>query len=654
MPATTRAGAAPATLGLTRWDPRPAAAFGLAFLLPTYLAFQGGGYDNVLRDEVGLAIWWIVLLGALVGVLPASGWDRRCWLGLGALAAFVLWSGLAATWSQSSERSVNELARLTMYAGVLVLALATITGSGRRQALGGLAAGIGLVSVLALVSRLHPAWFPANVTADFLPGARSRLAYPLNYWNGLAALLALGVPPTLAVAASARRLAWRALAAGVLPASAAALLLTGSRGGVIALAAGLIVYLALAPERLPKLATLANVGIGSAVLVASIAARPALDHNLASAVARREGGQLIAIALLTCAGVALVQVAISVADRHGVPPRCLALSRPRALQITALALIAGLALFVAAHGPGALDRQWQSFKNPLLALPTASQDSFLRFGAISGNGRYQYWQAALDAARSHPWGGIGPGTFEFWWASHGGFYSYLRNAHSLFFETVAETGLPGLALLVLALGLFLGRGVARAVGADPERRLVLAAAVGGGVAFVVSAAVDWVWQLPAVVAAFFVLVAITLGPGGAARAPGGGASRRQRTALVVVAVAALLALALPLIAARDLRESQAQAAGGRLPAALRRADAAHGIAPYAASPPLQRALVLELERHFSAAAAAAAAATRAEPTDWRTWLVASRLEAERGAPGAALAAYRRARALNPHSPVFQR
>ncbi|MCA1690469.1 MAG: hypothetical protein LC720_08615, partial [Actinobacteria bacterium] len=154
MPATTRAQAAPASLRLARPDPRGAAAFGLAFLLPTYLAFAGGGYDDVLRDEVGLALWWVLLLGVAVGVLPLAGWDRRCWIGLAALGAFVVWSGLAIAWSQSSERSVNELARLSMYAGILVLALATITPGARRQAVAGLAGGIGLVGLLALLSRL--------------------------------------------------------------------------------------------------------------------------------------------------------------------------------------------------------------------------------------------------------------------------------------------------------------------------------------------------------------------------------------------------------------------------------------------------------------------------------------------------------------------
>ncbi len=651
MPPSTRAQAAPATLGLTRVDARAASAAALAFLLPTYLAFAGGGYDNVLRDEVGLAVWWIVLLGALVGVLPVVGWDRRTWIGLAALGAFVLWSGLAVTWSQSSERSVNELARLAMYVGVLVLALGTITPAGRRQALAGLVAGIGLVAAVALLSRLHPGWFPANVTADFLPAARSRLAYPLNYWNGLAALLALGVPATLAVADSARRVAWRALAAGSLPATAGALFLTGSRGGAIALVAGLLAYLALAPGRLLRLATLANAAAGAAVVAASIAQRPALDHGLGTALARREGGQLIVIILCACAGVALVQAGLALAARHGEPPPWTTPSRRRALQSLALLLAAGAALFVALHGPSTLEHQWQAFKNPRLALSAAGQDSFQRFSAVSGNGRYQFWQSALDAAATHPWRGIGPGTFEFWWAAHGDIAGYLRNAHSLFFETLAEVGIVGLVLLVVALVALVGRGLARAIRVDPERQLALAAVVGGCLSFCVSAAVDWVWQLPAVVAAFLVLAAIALGPAGGARAAGP-ASRRARLTLAGFAVAALAAIAVPLLGAVDLRQSQAQAGSGRLATALARADAAAAVEPFAAGPPLQRALVLELERRFPAAAAAAADATAAAPTDWRTWLVRSRIEAERGAPAAALAAYRRARTLNPRSPVF--
>ena len=70
-------------------------------------------------------------------------------------------------------------------------------------------------------------------------------------------------------------------------------------------------------------------------------------------------------------------------------------------------------------------------------------------------------------------------------------------------------------------------------------------------------------------------------------------------------------------------------------------------------PNLQRALVLELMGRYGDAAGAAREATRAASRDWRTWLVLSRLEAEVGRPQAAIAAYQRAKILNPRSVLFQ-
>jgi hypothetical protein len=64
----------------------------------------------------------------------------------------------------------------------------------------------------------------------------------------------------------------------------------------------------------------------------------------------------------------------------------------------------------------------------------------------------------------------------------------VRDAHSLYLETLAELGLLGLALLGLALAPPL---LAAFRGAS-------AAAAGGYVAFLVHAGLDWDWELPAV------------------------------------------------------------------------------------------------------------------------------------------------------------
>src|SRR5687767_1364878 len=91
----------------------PAAwGFGLPFVLVAYLGLKGGGYDTVVRSEVGIAAWWLVLCGAAVGALPATRVTRLGWIGLGLLFAFAAWTALGISWSESSERSMAELGRV--------------------------------------------------------------------------------------------------------------------------------------------------------------------------------------------------------------------------------------------------------------------------------------------------------------------------------------------------------------------------------------------------------------------------------------------------------------------------------------------------------------------------------------------------------------
>ena len=63
--------------------------------------------------------------------------------------------------------------------------------------------------------------------------------------------------------------------------------------------------------------------------------------------------------------------------------------------------------------------------------------------------------------------------------------------------------------------------------------------------------------------------------------------------------------------------------------------------------------MLELDGDLASAANAARSAADAEPTNWQTWLVLSRLEARLGNADASVQAYRKAHALNPRSPIFQ-
>src|ERR1700693_1105040 len=99
----------------------PMAIWLLAGGLVLYLAFAGGGYDVVIHSQASILVWWIVLLGAAWGLLPAARPSRLALVGLALLGAFVGWTALGVTWSLSTERSLSDLSLVCGYLGVLAL-----------------------------------------------------------------------------------------------------------------------------------------------------------------------------------------------------------------------------------------------------------------------------------------------------------------------------------------------------------------------------------------------------------------------------------------------------------------------------------------------------------------------------------------------------
>lgn len=642
----------------SRVDSGILSAWTLAFALVFYLAMRGGGYDAVVRGEVGVAVWWIVLLAAVAGFLPTRI-GRAGWVAVALMAGFAAWTALAIGWSQSAESSVAELGREAAYLGFLVLAVSLQGRAAARATVNGLACAIGSVMVLAVLSRLHPEWFSANAGLELLgASAGRRLSYPLNYWNGLAAFAAIGVPLLLSIAISARTAAVRALAAATLPLSVLCIYLTISRGGALELCVGLVVFLALVPRRLEAIGTLIVTGAGSAILILAASRNSAVRSGLETPAALHAGSRVLLLAVLVCCGAALLQAALALADFHTERPGVLRFSRRRTLQVAIACCIAAVLAGVALGAPGKLASEWHQFKQPPSTVRNFTEsDLFSRLSIVNGDGRYQLWQAALNANATRPLVGIGPGTFQFWWAQHATTQGFVLNAHSLYFETLAETGIIGLALLGGLLLWLALTAVRRSLRAAGSLRVPLAGAAGGLVAFLVAASIDWVWQLAAVAATALILGAVIVS-GRDEAPPATVRTERSRTRLPRILVAglsipAIIAISIPLAATIEIRRSQAAAAAGQLSAAYSYSRDAERLEPYAGTPRLQAALVLEASGRLGLAASAAAAAARNEPTDWQTWLTLSRIDAERGATRAALAALAKARALNPRSPLFQ-
>ncbi len=642
--------------GVTADRFRSVAAWGGALVLSVYLGLSGGGYDIVVRSEIGLIIWWFVLLGALIGVLPHARAPRAGWIAVSLLGGFLVWTWIGLRWSSSHELTLDEVCRLSTYLGVFLLALCALSLRSARALVNGLGCGIAVVSGVAVLSKLTPGLFPADTARSFY--ATARLSYPFDYADGVGEYAALGLPLVLYMATSARTLAGRAIAAAAILPVLLCLAMTVSRGGLLAAAVGTIALIALIPNRIPRLPVLALAAAGIAVLMVALLHRPALRDSVAAAPAGQRHSMLVLI-VIVMAATAVVQAALQFAMRRRSRPGWLFVSRRSARAISAAILVLAVALIVGVVLGGTAGRLWHDFK---LWQPTTHSNQYFRLLSLAGSHRYQYWQVAWQAFSSSPLHGIGSGTFRFYWERHTTHAEYILNAHSLWFETLAETGAVGAALLIGFFALVGVGGAVRALRTPGDHGALIATATAGVLSFCAAASFDWVWQIGVVPMVALLLGAVTLLPDRLPRSAVQAGARRRWTArarpaalragLAGASILAAVLILIPLASTVALRSSQAAAAGGHLARALADANTAQAIEPSAASPYLQRALVYEQADDIPAASRQIAAAIRHEPDNYTLWMTASRIATEADQPGRALRDYRRAHALYPTSTYF--
>jgi hypothetical protein len=436
--------------------------------------------------------------------------------------------------------------------------------------------------------------------------------------------------------------------------------MTLSRGGIAAAIIGLLTVLVTIAPRPVALRTMLAPAVGSGVLVAAMLDTPEVRDAVGGSAQSSAGADLIPLAVLVVVGVTLVQAGWHFADRAHWTRRVPRTGRRTALiaGITAVAFAVVVALAVGA--PGRVSRAWTDFKDPDTSALKASEGSVDRLSAVNGAGRYEEWSGAIRAFRENPVGGIGLGGWDSWWSPRRITSPPVRNAHSEPLEIAAELGVIGIALLAVLVLSPLGAALRQAGRRRPTRpaATVVAPAL---VAFVVSICVDWSWQLSAIPVAVALLAAVAVGrerveaggPGVPAAASTRGAGSRRTFAslagVAVLAVASIGTLAVAMIAPQGVERSSAAESSGALGRAADEARKTTNAAPFALSPVLQQALVLERSGDLPGAAAAAREATRVEPRNWRPWLVLARIEATRDRPKAAVEAYRRAKALNPRS-----
>jgi hypothetical protein len=579
--------------------------------LTAWLSLDNGG------NRPGTAGIAAVLLGLLLMLrllLAPSTVYRPSGLTLGALAALALYVLLALTsalWSHAEDRAVADFCRGMLY--VLLLAtMVTLPPFTVRWVVRAAALVLTVIGLIALLSRLAPGLVITRPSP-----ADTRLSVPIGYWNAVALMLATAFVLNLHLASDDEEpLVVRSIATSMLPPMAVALYLTQSRGGLGVAAIGAAVYLAVGRPSGARAVCFAAAGPLLLVAVASFQAQGLIDGAWRSA--QRQALLLLGVTFMAAAAAGFLRILlIDAADRV---PR---LRRPRAprgrLRAIVGAVLAVLAL-AAVVAPAGGQRLYHAFEGRGPADGWTNPRS--RLASPYSNGRADLWRAALHDAPDHALLGTGAGTFSYQWNRLRPSQSEAVDAHSLYVEALGELGVIGFGLLIvglagLAIAVLRGRRLARPLHAAAFAVLLV---------WALDAAVEWVWEIPAV-------TVTALGLAGAAAATSGRRWRPgavARASLAVLTASALLVPAAQAVSQREMTRAKRAYNLNRCTNAEPTARRAGAIAPWRAEPDTLLALCAARRGDRTAALARIESATKRDPGDWRLAIDRALIEASTG------------------------
>jgi len=570
---------------------------------------------------------------ALFG-LPRPALSREALVALGSLLALVAWSGISVVWSIEPDRSWAYLNRGLVYFALLAFGL--WLGPWVREWAFLLAGVLALPLGWALLGKAIPALGAS--------GRIGRLSSPIGYWNALGLLFAMALPLALWLAARREHPHWlRSAGVVYLYALIVGLLMTYSRGGVLAAGVSAALWIALGSPRIESAAALllgGGAGLGVAVWAFT---RPGLSSdNQPDSVRVHDGAWFAVVFVLGAIAVAALAYLGSLSEER----RPLTDARRRAVERLALGvLVAVVAVGVVALVVEAKPEGW--FRD-FTAQPTnaALQGGPEHLVNASSSSRWLWWKEAWRAWEKQPWRGTGAGTFELTHRLLRTNTIVVTEPHNVPLQFLTETGLVGFVLVLLGVG-------AAAVGVvkrlRPARDPAVVALAVLCVAYVLHTLVDFDWDFVAVTAPFLLTLGALLGGPAVRDEP------RVVWSPLPVAVAAALALSLltPWFAQRDTDSAQAAIFDGRPLVALRDARSARSLNPLALDPLLAEAAALEQLGDVQGARSVYIDAVELQPLNWRGWFELGRFEEGQQDWPRALPALRRAVDLDPQNPLAQ-
>jgi tetratricopeptide (TPR) repeat protein len=240
-----------------------------------------------------------------------------------------------------------------------------------------------------------------------------------------------------------------------------------------------------------------------------------------------------------------------------------------------------------------------------------------RLGSLSSNNRLAWWREARSIFEAQPVTGAGANTFEVARKRYRENASAVSQPHSVPLQFLAGTGLVGLALflaLVAAAGAAAVGALRRLDGHERDAGAALAVALA---LWLVHALVDYDWDFVAVTGpALFAAGVLAAAGRPSRRAPGLFAA----AGAAALALAAVVSIATPWLAERELRKVNIALDRGQLEAAGDAVTRARSLDPLSLQPVFAEARVDEQRRREVAAHEVYLRATRLQPKNPESWL----------------------------------
>jgi tetratricopeptide (TPR) repeat protein len=415
------------------------------------LNFEGG----MTTTEIVLTLGAGLIVAAAVVLAPAGRRAYGLWP-VGLLLAFTALTALSVVWSVQPDDSFKDAGRMLAYSGVFAAAVAIAhVASDRWPAiLGGLALAAVVVCGYALQTKIFPGEIaPMNMYA--------RLEEPYGYWNALGLTAAMGAICCMWL--GARRSGHALVSALAYPAMGlllCTLMLAYSRGALLALGIGLVLWFCIVPLRLRGAAVLLTGGALAGVVVAWAFATHGLSAEDVTLAERATAGhQLGAFVLAMMLLLTLVGLAFGFLTSRSQPSP-VTRQRVGAILLALILLTAIAGAGALAHSQrgltGSISHAVDALTNPDAKPPPNTPGRLTAVASV----RARYWKEALEVFSAHPALGAGASGFQTAQLRYRTVATLeVRNAHGFAVQTLADLGAIGLALaLMLTLAWMIAAG----------------------------------------------------------------------------------------------------------------------------------------------------------------------------------------------------